>query len=344
MTRRIGFISIVSIFIALLLFLGAGSFCVAYAGEAVTLVYEFDGVKIAETYLETGEVVYEELEIDLPSNMTVKWSVGDREISFPYTVSIEDAVDGTITLVGEAVPVMGSSGSGKPEIKIFIKNEDGAGYVVKMLTKNVGDTLTYEELESYGDIFCLDESCEDNYTFPITVEGDIVMYTYGKLDLDDTPDLPDDGGDGSDGTNGDNGSTDIPDGGDTPGSGDNSEDIYENAVESVDCEHAEIMIEGLMTAGTPVEITIYDYEDGYALDELLVTCAGEVVPHERSGNVFKIIMPDGKLKIEVRFKESSSVDVEEEPLLGTKEIIAICVAGTVLVGGGAMVIIKNRKK
>lgn len=119
----------------------------------------------------------------------------------------------------------------------------------------------------------------------------------------------------------------------------------DDVVESVDCAHAQIAIEGDTYPGGLTEITVSDFEDGYALDYVLVSCGGQPVVTERNGNAVSFIMPDGKISVKVVFKESVSPQAErEKKKLGTKEIIAIVASSVVLFIGGAIILIKERKK
>ena len=102
-----------------------------------------------------------------------------------------------------------------------------------------------------------------------------------------------------------------------------------------------------MTAGSFVEITLSNFEKGYALDYVLVSCDGEAVVTERRGNLISFIMPDGKISVKVVFKASSSqttTATEKTALFGTKEIVAVSVAGAVLLIGAVIMIIKTKKK
>ena len=157
-------------------------------------------------------------------------------------------------------------------------------------------------------------------TFPVTVEENMVLYAdYPSAYSDDGNKEPVDGED----TN------------------------PESAIDSIECEHSQIAIEGDMTAGSLVEITLSNYEKGYALDYVLVSCDGEAVVTERRGNVISFIMPDGKISVKVVFKASSSqttTATEKTALFGTKEIVAVSVAGAVLLIGAVIMIIKTKKK
>ena len=111
---------------------------------------------------------------------------------------------------------------------------------------------------------------------------------------------------------------------------------------SVYCLHAKYEIEKhLYNAGDIVEIKIGKVSDGYVLDEVLASCGDAIVPVKTVGDVASFVMPAGDVEVRVLFVDSSDV----KKTLSTKEIIAICVTGAVVLGAvGYFIYWKVKKK
>jgi len=204
---------------------------------------------------------------------------------------------------------------------------------------------------------------DEEITFPFTVENEVatggsIIFEGKKVKEEVKPsgdegntEKPDDGsgeqtGDAPSGDDGDD-TGNHPSGGTETGdgNGDNESNINpEDMVESLVCDHAEISVEGSMEPDTLVEITVYSFEEGYALDYVLVSCGEKQVVTERNGNVISFIMPDGKISIAVIFKEGVSETPKKTSAFGTKEIIAVSVAGAILVVGGITIIVKTKRQ
>lgn len=116
------------------------------------------------------------------------------------------------------------------------------------------------------------------------------------------------------------------------------EDVLESPIY---CPHAECVVEGTMQAGSLVEVTISNFEEGYALDCVLISSGGVAISSNRSGNRYSFVMPEGKITIKVIFKESVPVTADKKTL-GTKEIVAICVAGAIIVAGVFFAFFKDK--
>lgn len=115
-------------------------------------------------------------------------------------------------------------------------------------------------------------------------------------------------------------------------------------VDELICEHSEITVEGTLEEGTLVEITVFNFEEGYALDSILVSSDGKPVSTTREGNRISFIMPTENISVIVVFKASvSPLETQKSPL-GTKEIIGIAVAATILAVGAIVLIVKSKKK
>lgn len=302
------------IFVAVIAVLcGTVSFNAAYAAEPVEIVviYSIDGRVVVEIPAFESFTIYEgysDLDTD---EYCYSWELNGSATTFPYVLSLDDATlaDGryTITFIGVITP--------RPVCTITIRGDKETD-----LSFSAGDTLYASDLSEEEAEYYYDENLTEKVTFPVTVEENMVLYAdYPSAYSDDGNKEPVDGED----TN------------------------PESAIDSIECEHSQIAIEGEMTAGSLVEITLSNYEKGYALDYVLVSCNGEAVVTERRGNVISFIMPDGKISVKVVFKASSSqttTATEKTALFGTKEIVAVSVAGAVLLIGAVIMIIKTKKK
>lgn len=300
---------------------GTVSLSAAYAADAeIVVIYSIDGRVVVETPAYEGFTIYEGYSDKNTEEYYYSWELNDSTVNFPYVLSLDDATlaDGryTITFVGVKTT--------RVPCTIIIRSEKDTG-----LSYSTGDTLLASDLLAEVTDYYYDENRTEKVTFPLTVEENMVLYA------DYPSNNSEDGGD-SDGENNDNGDNDGDEEFDPSGT-----------IESLECEHATAVIEGDMTVGSVVEITLSNYETGYALDYVLVSCDGEAVVTERSGNVVSFIMPDGKISVKVVFKASTSqttTATEKTTLFGTKEIIAISVAGAVLLIGAIIILIKNKKK
>ena len=302
------------IFVAVIAALcGTVSFNAAYAAEPIEIVviYSIDGQIVAEIPSYEGFTIYEgysDLDTD---EYCYSWELNGSTVNFPYVLSLDDATlaDGryTITFIGVI--------TSRPVCTITIRGDEETD-----LSFSAGDTLYASDLSEEEAEYYYDENLTEKVTFPVTVEENMVLYAdYPSAYSDDGNKEPVDGED----TN------------------------PESAIDSIECEHSQIAIEGEMTAGSLVEITLSNYEKGYALDYVLVSCDGEAVVTERRGNVISFIMPDGKISVKVVFKASSSqttTATEKTALFGTKEIVAVSVAGAILLIGAVIMIIKTKKK
>ena len=304
------------IFVAVIAVLcGTVSFNAAYAADAdpveIVVIYSIDGRVVVEIPAFEGFTIYEgysDLDTD---EYCYSWELNGSAATFPYVLSLDDATlaDGryTITFIGVITP--------RPVCTITIRGDKETD-----LSFSAGDTLYASDLSEEEAEYYYDENLTEKVTFPVTVEENMVLYAdYPSAYSDDGNNEPVDGED----TN------------------------PESAIDSIECEHSQIAIEGEMTAGSLVEITLSNYEKGYALDYVLVSCDGEAVVTERRGNVISFIMPDGKISVKVVFKSSSSqttTATEKTALFGTKEIVAVSVAGAVLLIGAVIMIIKTKKK
>lgn len=291
---------------------GTVSLNAAYATEPVEIVviYSIDGQVISETTAYEGLTLYEGYSDKDAEEYYYSWELNGTEVDYPYVLSLSCATikDGryTITFVGVKTT--------RTACTVTIRGGEDTD-----LSCSAGDILLASDLSDEDADYFYDENRTEKVTFPITVKANMVLYA----------DYPSD--------NSENG-----------GDNDGNEDFDPSTtIETIECDHSQIAIEGDMTEGSVVEITLSDYEKGYALDYVLVSCDGEAVVTERNGNVISFIMPDGKISVKVVFKASSSqttTATEKTPLLGTKEIIAISVAGAVLLIGAVAILIKNKKK
>lgn len=303
------------IFVAVIAVLcGTVSFNAAYAAAdpvEIVVIYSIDGQIVAEIPSYEGFTIYEgysDLDTD---EYCYSWELNGSTVNFPYVLSLDDATlaDGryTITFIGVI--------TSRPVCTITIRGDEETD-----LSFSAGDTLYASDLSEEEAEYYYDENLTEKVTFPVTVEENMVLYAdYPSAYSDDGNKEPVDGEDAN----------------------------PESAIDSIECEHSQIAIEGEMTAGSLVEITLSNYEKGYALDYVLVSCDGEAVVTERRGNVISFIMPDGKISVKVVFKASSSqttTATEKTALFGTKEIVAISVAGAVLLIGAVIMIIKTKKK
>lgn len=303
------------IFVAVIAVLcGTVSLSAAYAAAdpvEIVVIYSIDGQIVAEIPSYEGFTIYEgysDLDTD---EYCYSWELNGSAATFPYVLSLFDATlaDGryTITFIGVS--------TSRPVCTITIRGDEKTD-----LSFSAGDTLYASDLSEEEAEYYYDENLTEKVTFPVTVEENMVLYAdYPSAHSDDGNKEPVDGED----TN------------------------PESAIDSIECEHSQIAIEGDMTVGSLVEITLSNYEKGYALDYVLVSCDGEAVVTERRGNVISFIMPDGKISVKVVFKASSSqttTATEKTALFGTKEIVAVSVAGAVLLIGAVIMIIKTKKK
>lgn len=303
------------IFVAVIAVLcGMVSFNAAYAAAdpvEIVVIYSIDGQIVAEIPSYEGFTIYEgysDLDTD---EYCYSWELNGSTVNFPYVLSLDDATlaDGryTITFIGVI--------TSRPVCTITIRGDEETD-----LSFSAGDTLYASDLSEEEAEYYYDENLTEKVTFPVTVEENMVLYAdYPSAYSDDGNKEPVDGEDAN----------------------------PESAIDSIECEHSQIAIEGEMTAGSLVEITLSNYEKGYALDYVLVSCDGEAVVTERRGNVISFIMPDGKISVKVVFKASSSqttTATEKTALFGTKEIVAVSVAGAVLLIGAVIMIIKTKKK
>ena len=303
------------IFVAVIAVLcGTVSFNAAYAAAdpvEIVVIYSIDGQIVAEIPSYEGFTIYEgysDLDTD---EYCYSWELNGSTVNFPYVLSLDDATlaDGryTITFIGVI--------TSRPVCTITIRGDEETD-----LSFSAGDTLYASDLSEEEAEYYYDENLTEKVTFPVTVEENMVLYAdYPSAYSDDGNKEPVDGEDAN----------------------------PESAIDSIECEHSQIAIEGEMTAGSLVEITLSNYEKGYALDYVLVSCDGEAVVTERRGNVISFIMPDGKISVKVVFKASSSqttTATEKTALFGTKEIVAVFVAGAVLLIGAVIMIIKTKKK
>lgn len=303
------------IFVAVIAVLcGTVTFDVAYAAAdpvEIVVIYSIDGQIVAEIPSYEGFTIYEgysDLDTD---EYCYSWELNGSTVNFPYVLSLDDATlaDGryTITFIGVI--------TSRPVCTITIRGDEETD-----LSFSAGDTLYASDLSEEEAEYYYDENLTEKVTFPVTVEENMVLYAdYPSAYSDDGNKEPVDGEDAN----------------------------PESAIDSIECEHSQIAIEGEMTAGSLVEITLSNYEKGYALDYVLVSCDGEAVVTERRGNVISFIMPDGKISVKVVFKASSSqttTATEKTALFGTKEIVAVSVAGAVLLIGAVIMIIKTKKK
>lgn len=303
------------IFVAVIAVLcGTVSFNAAYAAAdpvEIVVIYSIDGQIVAEIPSYEGFTIYEgysDLDTD---EYCYSWELNGSTVNFPYVLSLDDATlaDGryTITFIGVI--------TSRPVCTITIRGDEETD-----LSFSAGDTLYASDLSEEEAEYYYDENLTEKVTFPVTVEENMVLYAdYPSAYSDDGNKEPVDGEDAN----------------------------PESAIDSIECEHSQIAIEGEMTAGSLVEITLSNYEKGYALDYVLVSCDGEAVVTERRGNVISFIMPDGKISVKVVFKASSSqttTATEKTALFGTKEIVAVSVAGAVLLIGAVIMIIKTKKK
>lgn len=311
--RKKSALSLIILVAVIAVLCGTVSLSAAYAAEPVEIVviYSTDGQIVAEIPSYEGFTIYEgysDLDTD---EYCYSWELNGSAANFPYVLSLSDATlaDGryTITFIGVR--------TSRPVCTITIRGDKETD-----LSFSAGDTLYASDLSEEEAEYYYDENLTEKVTFPVTVEENMVLYAdYPSAYSDDGNKEPVDGED----TN------------------------PESAIDSVECEHSQIAIEGEMTAGSLVEITLSNYEKGYALDYVLVSCDGEAVVTERRGNVISFIMPDGKISVKVVFKASSSqttTATEKTALFGTKEIVAVSVAGAVLLIGAVIMIIKTKKK
>lgn len=311
--RKKSALSLIILVAVIAVLCGTVSLSAAYAAEPVEIVviYSTDGQIVAEIPSYEGFTIYEGYSDLDTGEYCYSWELNGSTATFPYVLSLDDATlaDGryTITFIGVRTP--------RPVCTITIRGDKETD-----LSFSAGDTLYASDLSEEEAEYYYDENLTEKVTFPVTVEENMVLYAdYPSAYSDDGNEEPVDGED----TN------------------------PESAIDSVECEHSQIAIEGEMTVGSLVEITLSNYEKGYALDYVLVSCDGEAVVTERRGNVISFIMPDGKISVKVVFKASSSqttTATEKSALFGTKEIVAVSVAGAVLLIGTVIMIIKTKKK
>lgn len=312
--RKKSTLSLIILVAVIAVLCGTVSFNAAYAAAdpvEIVVIYSIDGRVVVEIPAFEGFTIYEgysDLDTD---EYCYSWELNGSTVNFPYVLSLDDATlaDGryTITFISVRTP--------RPVCTITIRGDEETD-----LSFSAGDTLYASDLSEEEAEYYYDENLTEKVTFPVTVEENMVLYAdYPSAYSDDGNNEPVDGED----TN------------------------PESAIDSIECEHSQIAIEGDMTAGSLVEITLSNYEKGYALDYVLVSCDGEAVVTERRGNVISFIMPDGKISVKVVFKASSSqttTATEKTALFGTKEIVAVSVAGAVLLIGAVIMIIKTKKK
>ena len=312
--RKKSALSLIILVAVIAVLCGTVSFNAAYAAAdpvEIVVIYSIDGQIVAEIPSYEGFTIYEgysDLDTD---EYCYSWELNGSTVNFPYVLSLDDATlaDGryTITFIGVITP--------RPVCTITIRGDEETD-----LSFSAGDTLYASDLSEEEAEYYYDENLTEKVTFPVTVEENMVLYAdYPSAYSDDGNKEPVDGEDAN----------------------------PESAIDSIECEHSQIAIEGEMTAGSLVEITLSNYEKGYALDYVLVSCDGEAVVTERRGNVISFIMPDGKISVKVVFKASSSqttTATEKTALFGTKEIVAVSVAGAVLLIGAVIMIIKTKKK
>ncbi len=312
--RKKSTLSLIILVAVIAVLCGTVSFNAAYAAAdpvEIVVIYSIDGQIVAEIPSYEGFTIYEgysDLDTD---EYCYSWELNGSAATFPYVLSLFDATlaDGryTITFIGVR--------TSRSVCTITIRGDEKTD-----LSFSAGDTLYASDLSEEEAEYYYDENLTEKVTFPVTVEENMVLYAdYPSAYSDDGNKEPVDGED----TN------------------------PESAIDSIECEHSQIAIEGDMTAGSLVEITLSNYEKGYALDYVLVSCDGEAVVTERRGNVISFIMPDGKISVKVVFKASSSqttTATEKTALFGTKEIVAVSVAGAVLLIGAVIMIIKTKKK
>ena len=311
--RKKSALSLIILVAVIAVLCGTVSFNAAYAADPVEIVviYSIDGRVVVEIPAFEGFTIYEGYSDLNTDEYCYSWELNGSAATFPYVLSLSDATlaDGryTITFIGVITP--------RPVCTITIRGDEETD-----LSFSAGDTLYASDLSEEEAEYYYDENLTEKVTFPVTVEENMVLYAdYPSAYSDDGNKEPVDGED----TN------------------------PESAIDSIECEHSQIAIEGEMTAGSLVEITLSNYEKGYALDYVLVSCDGEAVVTERRGNVISFIMPDGKISVKVVFKASSSqttTATEKTALFGTKEIVAVSVAGAVLLIGAVIMIIKTKKK
>ncbi|MCI5791409.1 MAG: hypothetical protein MR239_05960 [Clostridiales bacterium] len=312
--RKKSALSLIILVAVIAVLCGTVSFNAAYAAAdpvEIVVIYSIDGQIVAEIPSYEGFTIYEgysDLDTD---EYCYSWELNGSTVNFPYVLSLDDATlaDGryTITFIGVI--------TSRPVCTITIRGDEETD-----LSFSAGDTLYASDLSEEEAEYYYDENLTEKVTFPVTVEENMVLYAdYPSAYSDDGNKEPVDGEDAN----------------------------PESAIDSIECEHSQIAIEGEMTAGSLVEITLSNYEKGYALDYVLVSCDGEAVVTERRGNVISFIMPDGKISVKVVFKASSSqttTATEKTALFGTKEIVAVSVAGAVLLIGAVIMIIKTKKK
>lgn len=319
--RKKSALSLIILVAAIAVLCGTVSLSAAYAADPVEIVviYSIDGQIVAEIPSYEGFTIYEGYS-DLDTyEYCYSWELNGSTVNFPYVLSLDDATveNGryTITFVGVK--------TARVTCTITVRGNGDTN-----LSYSTGDTLLASDLSDEDADYYYDENHTEKVTFPITVKENLVLYA------DYPSNNSEDGGDSGNGENNDN--------------NDGNEDFDPSAtIESIECEHSQIAIEGEMTVGSLVEITLSNYEKGYALDYVLVSCDGEAVVTERRGNVISFIMPDGKISVKVVFKASSSqttTATEKTALFGTKEIVAVSVAGAVLLIGAVIMIIKTKKK
>ena len=111
----------------------------------------------------------------------------------------------------------------------------------------------------------------------------------------------------------------------------------------IDCKHAEYSTtRRYYEAGEIVEIEIGKADSGYTVDHVLAQCDGEIIPVLVEGKIASFVMPDGDVDVTVTFIKDEE---ENKKGLSTKEIIAICVAGgLVLAAGGYFIFMKLKSK
>lgn len=315
--RKKSALSLIILVAVIAVLCGTVSLSAAYAAEPVEIVviYSTDGQIVAEIPSYEGFTIYEGYSDNNTDEYYYSWELNGSTVNFPYVLSLDDATveDGRYTITFVGVKTV------RAACTITVRGNEDTN-----LSYSTGDTLLASNLSDEDADYYYDENHTEKVTFPITVKGNMVLYA----------DYP--SNNSEDGGNNDNGNNDG-----------NEDFDPSTTIESIECEHSEIAIEGDMTAGSIVEITLSDYEKGYALDYVLVSCNGEAVATERRGNVISFIMPYGKISVKVVFKASSSqttTATEKTALFGTKEIVAVSVAGAVLLIGAVIMIIKTKKK
>ena len=108
---------------------------------------------------------------------------------------------------------------------------------------------------------------------------------------------------------------------------------------TVTCQHAEYELSPMYYyTGDLVEITFKNIDKGYSIDHILVSVNDEPIANKRKENKVGFIMPDADVDVTVTF-------VNDSKTLSTQEIVAICVAGALVLGAvGYFIYLKVKKK